>query len=125
MGKNIVQSTELESAKNVYKKGVVSLEIIKLKDMPSSVEDAEKLYDEIVKSKTYLIDDLSQPYMVRLSYTENKSALRSVDPEHLNEGDQFELSESIQDILTENGFPVIKSDFPDAEKSSEEETAHE
>jgi hypothetical protein len=50
--------------------------------------------------------------MVRLSYTENKSTLKSVDPEFIDDIDKFELSESIQDILRENGFPVIESNFP-------------
>jgi hypothetical protein len=39
--------------------------------------------------------------------------LRSVDPDRLDDMDAFELGESIQEILKENGFPVIKSEFPD------------
>jgi len=99
-------------AKDVYKRGLVSLEILKLKELPESVEEAEKLYEEVVKYKTYLIDDLSKPYMVRVAYTEDKAKMRSVDPEYLPEIDQFELGESIQEILFENGFPVIESAFP-------------
>jgi len=107
-----------EKAKLAFTRGLVSLEVLKLKDMPSSIEEAEELYDKIVKYKTYLVDDLSQPYLIRLAYTENKTRLNSVDPMTLDEGDQFELSESIQDILRENKFAVNKSEFP--ERPSEE-----
>jgi len=102
-----------EKVKKAYTRGLVSLEVLKLKEMPKSIEEAEELYDGIVKYKTYLIDDLSQPYIIRLAYTENKSKLNSVDPMTLNEGDQYELSESIQDILRENDFPINKSEFPE------------
>jgi hypothetical protein len=101
-----------EKVVNAYKRGLVSLEIIKLKKMPVDIEEAEKLYDDLVKHKTYLIDDLSEPYMIRLVYTENKAKLNSVDPDNISEGDQYELSESIQEILRENHFPVIESNFP-------------
>jgi len=105
---------DIEKVKNVYKKGLVSLEVIKLKEMPADVEEAEKLYEEIVKYKTYLIDDLTEPYLIRLAYTENKSKLKSIDPNHLDDIDAFELGESMQEILKENGFPIIKSAFPEA-----------
>jgi hypothetical protein len=116
-------AVDKEKVKNIYTKGLVSLEVIKLKEMPASVEEAEGLYEEIVKHKTYLIDDLSDPYIVRLAYTENKSKLRSVDPDRLDDIDAFELGESIQEILKENGFPVIKSDFPEAPEGYLEERA--
>ena len=103
---------EAKKALDIYKKGLVSLEILKLKEMPETEEAAEELYNDLVQTKVYLIDDLEHPYVVRIAYTENKVKMRSVDPEHLPEGDQFELSESIQDILRENGFPVIESAFP-------------
>ena len=102
-----------EKTKAIYTKGLVSLEVIKLKEMPENVTEAEELYDSIVKHKTYLIDDLQEPYIIRLSYTENKSKLRSVDPEFIDDADKYELSESIQEILKENDFPVIKSEFPE------------
>jgi len=102
-----------EKVKDVYTRGLVSLEVIKLKEMPANVDEAETLYNDIVKHKTYLIEDLTEPYIVRVSYTENKSKLRSVDPDRLDDIDAFELGESIQEILKENGFPVIKSDFPE------------
>ncbi len=104
---------EKEKVKDVYTKGLVSLEVIKLKTEPESLEAAEELYDNIVKHRTYLVDDLKDPYLIRVSWTENKSKLRSVDPDHMDEIDQYELSESIQEILKENNFPVIKSEFPE------------
>ena len=101
---------------NAFKKGLISMEIIQLKEMPKNVEEAETLYDELVKHKTYLINDLSKPYIIRLSYTENKSRINSVDPDVISEGDQYELSESIQEILKENDFPIIESNFPKKEE---------
>ena len=108
-----ITKIDKEKVKEVYTKGLVSLEVIKLRESPVDVKEAEELYTEIVKHKTYLIDDLADPYIIRLSFTENKSRLRSVDPDRLEDMDAFELGESIQEILKENGFPVIKSEFPD------------
>jgi len=108
-----------ESALNAYKRGLISMEIIQLKEMPETPEEADKIYDEYVKHKTYLIDDLSKPYIVRLSYTEHKSKINSVDPDVIPEGDMYELSESIQDILKENHFPIIESNFPEKEDTNE------
>jgi hypothetical protein len=106
---------DLEKAKMKYKRGLVSLEILELPVLPKNVEEAEKMYDERVQHKTYVIDDLSRPYIIRLAYTEDKASLKNVDPEYLDEGDRYEISESIQEILRENDFPVIKSAFPDAD----------
>lgn len=118
---NKIDKVDKEKVKDAYTKGLVSLEVIKLKERPETTEEAEALYDKIVKHKTYLVDDLPDPYIIRLSYTENKSKLRSIDPDHMDEADQFEISESIQDILRENNFPVIKSKFPDKDKEANKE----
>jgi len=115
------ESIDKEKVKDVYKKGLVSLEVIKLKEMPKNVEEAECLYDEIVKYKTYLVNDLSDPYLIRLAYTENKSKLKSIDPNHLDDIDAYELGESMQEILRENGFPVIKSAFPEMPEGYEQD----
>ena len=104
---------DVNKVKDMYTKGIVSLEIIKLKEQPKDIEEAEKMYEDMVKIKTYLVDDLSAPYMIRLAYTENKSKLKSVDPDHMDEMDHYEISETIQDIFRENNFPVIKSEFPE------------
>jgi len=99
--------------KAVYRRDIVSLEILKTPEKLKTVEEAEAYYDERVQHKMYLIDDLESNYMIRLSFTEKKKELSSVDPEHIPEIDGFELSESIQEILKENLFPVIKSNFPE------------
>jgi len=111
---SIDKTTLKDNVKKVYRRGLVSLEVIKLKEMPADLKEAEELYEEIVKYKTYLIDDLSDPYLIRLSYTDDKSKLKSIDPNHLDDIDAYELGESIQEILRENDFPVIKSAFPEA-----------
>ncbi len=102
-----------DKVKAAYNKDIISLEIIKTPEHFKTVEEAEEYYQARVEHRTYLIDDLDTPYMVRLSFTEKKKEISSVDPEHLPEQDEFELSESIQDILRENLFPVIKSNFPE------------
>jgi len=112
---------KIDKVKEVYKKGLVSLEVIKLKNTPNSVEDAEAIYNDIVKFKTYLIEDLNEPYVIRLAYTEDKSKLKSIDPTHLEDIDAYELGESMQEILKENGFPIIKSAFPEAPQTEEED----
>ena len=104
-----------EKVKAAYTRDLISLEILRTKKHFDSPEEAEKYYDKKVKHKTYIVDDLTQPYIIRIAYTESKKDIRSVDPEYIDEGDQYELSETIQDILRENMFPVIKSNFPQKE----------
>jgi len=107
-----VKNDKLEKIKKVYTRGMVALDVVKFKNMPEDIETAKELYNEIVQEKFYLIDDLSEPYLIRLAYTENKSKLKSVDPYRMNDSDLFELGESIQEILKENDFPINKSEFP-------------
>ncbi len=95
---------------------MVSLEILKLAKDVEDINEAEELYSEVVKHKTFLVDDLKDPYVIRLSYTEKKNRLKSVDPEFLDDMEKFEISESIQEILRNEGFPVIESNFPKEEK---------
>jgi len=104
-----------EKVDNVYTKNIVTLEILKLKTLPESSEEAQEIYDKLTTTKTYVIDDLSAPYVIRLAYTEKKTELKSIDPEFIPESDKYELSESIQEILKENGFPIIESNFPETE----------
>ena len=107
-----ITDQEKEKVKGVYNKGLVSLEILKVPREVTDIQAAEELYNETVKTKTFLIDDLPNTYVIRLAYTEKKNKLRSVDPEFLEEGEKFEISESIQEILKDEGFPVIDSNFP-------------
>jgi hypothetical protein len=111
MAKNI----DKEKVKTAYTRGIVSLEVIKLKDMPETVEEAEKIYGDIVKTETHLINDLTSgtPYIIRVAYTENKSKLKSVDPEHMDDMDTYEIGESIQEIYRGLNLPIIKSEFPE------------
>lgn len=107
-----------DKVKAAYSKEVVSLEILKVPATAeiSTVGEAEEYYNERVNHKMYLVDDLVEKYVIRLSYTDKKQELKSVDPEHIGEADEFELGETIQEILRENLFPVIKSNFPQKPK---------
>ncbi len=107
-----------ERVKAAYTKDIISLEIIKTQEKFETQKEAEEYYDARVNHKIYLIDDLAQNYFIRLSYTDVKKEISSVDPEHIEEGDQYELSETIQEILRENLFPVIKSNFPEGGDSA-------
>jgi len=111
-----------EKVKLAYTRQIISLEILKLKEMPETVEEAEALYDKVVKTKTYLVDDLAsgEPYVIRAAYTENKSILKTVDPENLEEGDIYEIQESIQDVYRDLKLPVIKSQFKEEPELAEE-----
>ncbi len=110
-----------ERARAAYNNDIVSLEIMRVPATADlkTTEEAEAYYNERVNHKMYLVDDLEDNYIIRLSYTEKKQELKSVDPEHLQDADQYELSETIQEILRENLFPVIESNFP---KEKETET---
>ncbi len=113
-----------EKTKAAYNQDIVSLEILKVPatlDL-KTVEEAEEYYNARVQTKMYLTDDLVDNYIIRLSYTDKKQELKSVDPEHIEEADEYELSETIQDILRENLFPVIKSNFPAPETKEAKET---
>lgn len=102
-----------EKVKAAYTRGLVSLEILKPKKHLRDTKEAEEYYDELVHHKMYLVDDLTEQYIVRLSYTDKKNKLNNVDPDQIPEIDQYEISETIQDILRENMFPVVKSNFPE------------
>lgn len=103
----------LEKKLEKLKRGLVSLEILKVPKNTKSLEEAEEVYDKLVTHKSYFIDDLSRPYLIKLAYTEDKSKIRNTDPETIDDGDVYELTESIQEILRENLLPVIKSQFPE------------
>ncbi len=109
--KAIKDKTKIKAA---YNNDIVSLEILKVPATAEikTVEEANEYYNERVNHKMYVIDDLVDNYIIRLSYTDKKQELKSVDPEHIEEADEYELSETIQEILRENLFPVIESNFP-------------
>lgn len=90
---------------------LVSLEILTFsEDITNFTEkQLKEKYDGFKESFT-LVDDLSQPYLIRSVVGSHKD-IRSLEPEMIPEGDRVELSESIQDILKSNNLPVYKSEF--------------
>jgi hypothetical protein len=92
---------------------LVSLEILKFTDIDTNeLSDAEikKLYKEKTEEQFIKVDDLSQPYVLRI-VTSTESKLRSLEPDFLPSGDDFEMAETIQDILKEKGINVYGGDF--------------
>ena len=95
---------------------LIDLEVLGIPD--KTVEELQEMGIDKIKSlikrrtteKYYLIDDTSKPYIVKI-VTSKPEKLRSFEPELLPNGDDFEIMESIQEILKENNVPVYKSDF--------------
>ena len=81
------------------KKELISVEIFKPKDI-------EKLKSELPKLKyTFIeIDDLSEPYLVFIRYSENELSGEILEPNNINPVDAYELNESISEKLKELGF---------------------
>lgn len=96
---------------NKEQQELVSLEILTFsEDITNFTEkQLKEKYDGFKESFT-LVDDLSQPYLIRSVVGSHKD-IRSLEPEMIPECDRVELSESIQDILKSNGLPVYKSEF--------------
>jgi len=92
-------------------KELVSLEILTFSEDVTgySEEELREKYRSFKESFT-LIDDLSQPYVIRTVVGDHKD-IRSLEPEMIPECDRFEVSESVQDILKNNELPVYKSEF--------------
>jgi len=92
-------------------KELISLEILTFSEDVTeySEEELRKKYRSFKESFT-LIDDLSQPYVIRTVVGDHKD-IRSLEPEMIPECDRFEVSESVQDILKNNELPVYKSEF--------------
>ncbi len=94
---------------------LVSLEILKFSEdiedtSELSIPEIKKLYNKVTEEEFIKIDDLSQPYVIRV-VTSKESVLRSQEPDFLPEGDDFEMAESIQEILKEKNINVYGSDF--------------
>jgi len=94
------------------RKELVSLEILKFTEDTSELSEAEikDLYERVTKEEFIKVDDLSQPYVLRL-VTSTEKELRSLEPDFLPSGDDFEMAETIQDTLKENGINVYGGDF--------------
>lgn len=93
-------------------KSLVALEVLQLPESVRTEEEIREYYDKHVNVSTYLIEDTTVPYVIRIA-TANKKRVKALNPEQLPEIDSYEISESIQDILRDNGFPVFKHKFPD------------
>lgn len=93
-------------------KSLVTLEVLKMPDELDTIEEIEEYYNKHVTTKTFLIEDTPEPYVIRIS-TAHKKHVKSLDPEFLPEMDAYEISESIQEILREEGFPIFKHKFPE------------
>jgi hypothetical protein len=92
-------------------KELVSLEILTFReDVTGYSEDQLKEKYRSFKETFTLIDDLSQPYVIR-SVIGNHKDIRSLEPELIPECDRFEVSESVQEILKNGELPVYKSEF--------------
>lgn len=95
-------------------KSLITMEVLEIPEELTTPEEVDKYYEENVKTHTYVIDDVEGHYAVRVAIA-HKKKIRSVDPEFIPEADMYEVSESIQDILKEHGFPVYKTMFPEQE----------
>jgi len=90
---------------------LVSLEVLVFnKDISKMNEEEIKNEYRSFKEEFTIIDDLSQPYVIR-TVVGNHADIKSLEPDMIPECDRFEISESIQELLKEQKVPVYKSDF--------------
>lgn len=93
---------------------LISLEILKFsKDKNTndlSLEEIKDLYTKVTEEEFIKVDDLSQPYVIRV-VTSKESVLRSLEPDFLPNGDDFEMAETIQELLKAKNINVYGGDF--------------
>jgi len=106
-----IERQKEEIQKAFGEKGLISIEVLRKPEGVNSPKEAEEFYQKNVEIKNYLILDTEKEYVIRLTMSK-KGVLQSVDPDLLPGGDVYEVSESIQEILRENGFPVFNYKFP-------------
>jgi len=95
-------------------KELVSLEILTFsEDVSGFNEDQIKEKYKSYEESFTLVDDLSQPYVIR-TVVGNHKDIRSYEPDMIPAEDRFEIAESIQEILKNKDLPVYKSDFDQA-----------
>jgi len=114
---DLISDLEIEQQKEEIQKmfgesNLISIEVLRKPDEVNTSEEAEEFYKNNTEVKNYLILDTEKKYIIRLT-TAKKGIIQSVDPDYIPGGDMYEVSESIQDILKENGFPVFKYKFPE------------
>lgn len=94
---------------------LITLEVLQMPPELETSEDITDYYNKHVITETFLINDTSVPYIIRVA-TANKTKVKSLDPEFLPEADAFEISESIQEILKDKGFAIFNHKFPEGEQ---------
>ena len=99
------------------KRSLLGLEVLKI-DKKVNADNIEEEYRKLTKTEFVVLEDLSQQYILKIDWAENDS-IKSLDPDFLPEVDAYEISESIQDFLTEKGFPIFKHKFPTKGKSTD------
>jgi len=101
-------------------KELLSVEIFK---PLTELEEGVKTAETEIKSKVIAIDDLKEKYVLRINYIESENInLESITPEKVHPMDQFELNESIIEILNDLGFnakPMISDEDMDKEINKE------
>ena len=94
---------------------LISLEILKFSEEVGDtseldIKEIKDLYSKVTQEEFIKIDDLSQPYVIRV-VTSQESVLKSLEPDFLPSGDDFEMAETIQDILKSKNINVYGADF--------------
>jgi len=93
----------------------------------SREEELQSIIDKIeseVKTKYVKVDDLNDPYVVKIEYTETDDSIETLSPEEIHPLDQFELTETINESIRELGIKVADKEITDNktfEKSINEE----
>ncbi len=94
---------------------LISLEILKFSEDAGNtselnIDEIKDLYSKVTEEEFIKIDDLSQPYVIRV-VTSKESVLKSLEPDFLPSGDDFEMAETIQNILKSKNINVYGADF--------------
>jgi len=93
---------------------LISLEILKFSEDGNTselnIDEIKDLYSKVTEEEFIKIDDLSQPYVIRV-VTSKESVLKSLEPDFLPSGDDFEMAETIQNILKSKNINVYGADF--------------
>lgn len=109
----LVVPTELSIDKD--RTELISLEILKFSEDVGNTDEMDiaeikELYSKLTEEEFIKVDDLSQPYVIRV-VTSKESILKSLEPDFLPNGDDFEVSETIQEILKGKNINVYGADF--------------
>lgn len=104
------------------KNKMVSLDVFTVKDDNINLDNISSKIEEFTETRYYLVDDLSQPYFIRLTLADIlDNNISSVDPTLMEDSDTFELSESIKDILKKNNIHIRKDEFESKDQDKNDE----